>query len=172
MTGQGWNSYSSKYDDESQTTTFIYNDAGILEKQIVDDKSFGPHECIMDSEGRHVVKLLQLNSKGEVHNTREYEYEIEDGVVRKCTEYNPAWRKPSVEIYDEYGNLIRYDAPYGDLYEYTNTYDDNGRLIKVVDQDQNKTILTYDKYGNLISTESDDGTISTYLYEYRYTGNN
>lgn len=130
----------------NEHTDYEYDSNGnlICEKQYKNDILQFTNDYTLDSEGRCILKTVDVKDCGIMSST-EYEYS-EDGLVIK-------WNSSHYEMIEpEYGQ---------------STYDENGNLKEEIDGSK-KSCYSYDSDNRLVSSEVYYNDELTYTYEYEY----
>lgn len=124
---------------------------------------------IFDSDGN----ILSYTSEGDGYS-RSREYEYINGVLRREVRRHSNDGSYSVYEYDEHGNQTAYRSfnsndEQTSANEYVNTYDENGKLTRV-DENQSYKLYSYDSNGRPIRIEThrtaDNELTNTVRYEY------
>lgn len=153
--------------DEDETTTYVYNEKGIIIKTHMDDND--EYEIITEYSGDTGQKLIELiidsddneytkkyyNKNGKKVLEKEWAFD-EDEEDALITKYK----------YDSEGRRIKMIDSDGDVCTWT--YDDRGNLLRHVDSNGYEEIYTYDDRNNKIMEIDKDGD----KWEYEYDENN
>ncbi len=159
--------------DNGDTTTMAYNN-GLLIKH--EDTSFN-----YDTRG-NVISIENANG-----NITQYEY---DDLGRNTKVTNPlneeklltytGWNLTQIEhgkivgqsgrttnfVYDDYGRLIQSstDLAGAPVFQKTYTYDSDGNILTIADQQNGTTTAAYNSWGRLVSHIDADSKTTTYAY--------
>ncbi len=169
--------YYDEPDTLSMRYTYTYDEVGNRTEMVVffGDVERYRYEYTYDEAGNPLSKKYTAS---DVWSLTEYEYNDQNLLVREKSSSSSGYAKDKSQEYDAKGNIIRVEYKYPDseptIYEYTNEYDDEGRLIKittVIDSEIfNVKTYEYDENGNVIRDtlhEYTSGTINYYcIYDY------
>ena len=139
------------------------------QRQVTDDGD--TYTTIFDSDGN----ILSYLSEGSEDYSYSREYEYVNGVLRReVRRHSSEGGQYNVSEYDEHGNQTAFRSfnsndEQTSAREYVNTYDENGKLIRV-DEKEYYRLYFYDSKGRPIRIEhhrsSDNKLDSTEKYEY------
>ena len=139
------------------TEDYVYDENGRLIKNIYDygDSSLIV-ENVYDASGRCVKSLIK-DEDGVLENTYEYTYDDKGRVVKTVFTYldNDEPQATIIEnVYDEKGNVIKesYSDSFGDetVTNYSYIYNENGTIAKRIVDGESEYVFSYDENGKLI----------------------
>ena len=136
---------------------YTYNERDLV-KELTDEASGIRHRFVYDDAGR-MVKVTELNSRGETISIQRYSYDAEGNVVR----YTDPFGNHYIYSYTGHNKLASRRDPLGHVRRFK--FDPEERLKSITNERGDRFLIDYDLEGRVVREVGFDGGVTKFWHD-------